>query len=177
MALSGRLRQRGFTLMEIMLVLVLIGITGAIIVPHDRSERAQFANAMTTLTLALSAAQQRAEQTGFPVGISVAEQGWQRMIYRTRARSEEREGWRIDGIHGAILPDSLSLSLQLEQLEMVLPSALDPEATPQLWFYPGGEMSLFTLKLRKKQCEQAIESKGYMSLALSEESCDEPQTP
>ncbi|CAI1048189.1 Tfp pilus assembly protein FimT [Serratia quinivorans] len=174
---SRRRRVRGFTLMEIMLVLVLIGLAGAVIVPQGRSERAEFANAMTTLTLALNAAQQRAEQTGFPVGIAVAEQGWQRMLFPLAEQSDAAESWRVDGEHSLMLSDSFSLALSLEQQEIALPSAITPDATPQIWFYPGGEMSLFTLKLRQKRCEQAIASNGFMSFTLSEEKCDEPQTP
>ncbi|TFZ48870.1 type II secretion system protein GspH [Serratia proteamaculans] len=174
---SHRRRARGFTLMEIMLVLVLIGLAGAVIVPQGRSERAAFANAMTTLTLALNAAQQRAEQTGFPIGIAVAEQGWQRMLYPLTEQFDAVESWRVDGEYPLMLPDTFSLALTLEGQEIALPSAITPDATPQIWFYPGGEMSLFTLKLRQKHCEQAIASNGFMSFNLSEENCDEPQTP
>lgn len=160
--------------MEIMLVLVLIGITGALIVPQGRSERAQFANTMTTLLLALNAAQQRAEQVGMPVGVAVSEQGWQRMIYHL---GDGPEGWQVEGEHAVKLPDSLSLALQLESQDITLPPAISPDATPQLWFYPGGEMSVFTLKLRQGRCEQALESNGYMSLTPREEDCDEQQAP
>ncbi|CAI0803773.1 Tfp pilus assembly protein FimT [Serratia quinivorans] len=177
MAPNGRPYQRGFTLLEIMLVLVLIGLTGAVLVPHGRSDRALFSTTMSTLILALDAAQQRAEQTGLPVGIAVSEQGWQRMIYRLRDRPEATEGWRADGVHTVILPETLSLSLRLELQEIALPPSLTPDVTPQLWFYPGGEMSVFTLRLRQGACERVLETSGYMSFSSGDESCDDAQAP
>jgi general secretion pathway protein H len=174
---SRRGCPRGFTLIEIILVLVLIGLIGSMVVPQGRTERGRFTHGMTTLILALNAAQERAAASGVPVGMALSEHGWQRMIYHLREGSAADQGWQRDTEAPFILPDDLELSLHLERQDIRLAPVLEADALPQLWFYPGGEMSVFTLTLRQGRCEWVLVSQGYISIHPQKERCDVPQTP
>lgn len=159
-------RQRGFTLLEMMLVVVLIGITGTLVLGRLSADRGLFTRPAATLMATLYHAREQATQQEALYGLALAHNGWQLMIYRS-------DRWHQVQQPAFSLPEPLDIALQIEQQPIALPARLTSSAEPQLWIYPGGETSVFTLSLLQGNCSQRFTANGFMTFKREEVRCDE----
>lgn len=166
MAPSTDRRHGGFTLLEMMLVIVVIGISGTLVVGRLSADSDPFARPATALTATLQHALEQATQQETLYGLALAHNGWQLMTYR-------RERWHQVQQSPFTLPEQMAIELQIEQQPIPLPARLTPQAEPQLWIYPGGETSVFTLSLLQGSCSQRTTASGFMAFQRQEVSCDE----
>ncbi|WP_431223434.1 type II secretion system minor pseudopilin GspH [Serratia sp. L9] len=159
-------RQRGFTLLEMMLVIVLIGLTGSLVIGRLSADRDPFARPATALMATLQNALEQATQQQTLYGLALAHNGWQLMAYR-------REQWHQVQHAPFTLSEQMDISLRIEQQFIPLPARLAAQAEPQLWIYPGGETTVFTLSLQQGNCAQRTSASGFMAFQREEVSCDE----
>lgn len=163
--------RRGFTLLEMMLVIVLIGITGTLVMGRWSPERDPFAQPATTLMVTLQNALEQATQQETLYGLALAHEGWQLMSYSREAPSQQPH-WHISQQSPSLLPEAMLVSLQIEQHAVPLAQQLTPNAEPQIWLFPGGETTVFTLSLLKDDCRQRITANGFMSFKREEVLCN-----
>lgn len=159
-------RHTGFTLLEMMLVIMLIGITGTFAVSRLSADRDPFARPAATLMATLQNALERSTQQEALFGLALAQNGWQLMVYR---------GGRWHPVRQSpfILPEHMDIALQIEQQAFSLPARLPPQSEPQLWIFPGGETSVFTLSLLHGSCRQIFSANGFMTFQRAEVQCNE----
>lgn len=159
-------RHRGFTLLEMMLVIVLIGITGSLVIGRLSADGDPFARPATALMATLQHALEQATQQQTLYGLTLAHNGWQLMAYR-------HGQWHQVQQSPFSLSEQMDISLRIEQQFIPLPQRLTPQAEPQLWIYPGGETTVFTLSLQQGNCAQPTSASGFMAFQRAEVSCDE----
>lgn len=172
MGLSVQARQKGFTLMEIMLVIVVLGILASVTVVNGFSGSRSFDYATAELSQTLQYATDRAEREGSTLGLVMCQTGWQLMAYQG---VQGKTAWKKTGRISSSLPDDASFSLKMENTDVSLPPCSHQETSvePQLWFYPGGETSVFTITLHQGLCIQQVHAPGFMTFSTSETQCDD----
>lgn len=161
-------RHSGFTLLEMMLVIVLIGIVGTLTVGRLSPDRDPFSYPVATLRVTLQNALELATQQEALYGLALAHNGWQLMVYR-----HEKTAWQPVQHVPFHLPENMSPSLQIEQQPIPLPEEVTPQAEPQIWIYAGGETTAFSLSLLQGACQQRLTANGFMSFQLGEVHCDD----
>ncbi|HGM5491617.1 TPA: type II secretion system minor pseudopilin GspH [Serratia fonticola] len=159
-------RQRGFTLLEMMLVVVLIGITGTLALGRLSADRGLFTRPAATLMATLYHAREQATRQEALYGLALAQNGWQLMIYRG-------DRWHRAQQPSFTLPAQMEMALQIEQQSISLPARLTSSAEPQLWIFPGGETSVFALNLLQGHCSQRFTANGFMTFQRDEVRCNE----
>lgn len=159
-------RHGGFTLLEMMLVVVLIGITGTLALGRLSADRGLFTHPAATLMVTLHHAREQATQQEALYGLALAHNGWQLMIYRG-------DRWHQAQQPPYFLPESMDMALQIEQQPIDLPARLTSSAEPQVWIFPGGETSVFSLSLLQGRCSQRFTANGFMTFQRDEVQCDE----
>ncbi|WP_145932201.1 type II secretion system minor pseudopilin GspH [Yersinia bercovieri] len=150
---------RGFTLMEIMLVLLLLGSIATLVLKTLPSSSRELNQESEQLAVALQWAAQQAEQDGKVYGLSVSNHQWQVMTLNSQPHNRgESYLWPSHYWHPVnygklkqqrLLPDSLTLELTLQDQLIPLNTMLDDSLInePKVIFFPGGEHSLFKLTL------------------------------
>lgn len=149
-----------------MLVVVLIGITGMLAFGRLSADRNPFTRPATTLMATLHHAQEQAIQQEALYGLALARNGWRMMIHRGNR-------WHQVQQPSFTLPERMDIALQIEQQPISLPTGLTSQTEPQLWIYPGGETSIFTLSLLQGGCRQRFTANGFMTFQRDEVQCDE----
>lgn len=151
--------SRGFTLMEIMLVLVLIGSMATLVLKTLPSSSRELSQESDRLAVALQWAAQQAELDGKIYGLSLSPHQWQLMTLNSQPHQRgESYLWPNHYWHpvsvGKLkqqrpLPDSLTLTLALQNQPIPLNTMQDESLIdePKIIFFPGGERSHFELTL------------------------------
>lgn len=170
--LTDTARHRGFTLLEIMLVIVLIGLTSSLVINQFSTDRDPLVYAATQLEVTLQNTLERANQKQTLYGLVLAQNGWQLMVYRDDGLSE-KPSWHLTNTPPFTLPEMISVTLEVERKEITLAARLASYMEPQIWIFPGGETTLFTVSLSHDLCVQRIIASGFMSFQQQEVSCDE----
>lgn len=170
--LTDTTRHRGFTLLEIMLVIVLIGLTSSLVINQFSTGRNPLANVSNQLEVTLKNTLERANQKQTLYGLAFAQNGWQLMVYSDNERSE-KSSWHPTKVSPFTLPEMIAVALEVERKKITLAARLTPDMEPQIWIFPGGETTLFTVSLSYDLCVQRIIASGFMSFQQQEVSCDE----
>jgi general secretion pathway protein H len=118
---SSRSRSRGFTLIEIMIVVVIIGVISAAVllsvnITGRDSELEKESDRLLTL---VNYAREQAEMQTREYGILVHDDGYQFVAYDTR-RGLWREIYEDDALHMRKLPDGLGFKLIVDARPVVL---------------------------------------------------------
>lgn len=157
------MNQRGFTLLEMMLVVLLIGSAASLVVmsfpsAQKNTLQQQLARFQVQLDFALDASQ----QNGQILGIKVWHEGWEFKLLQRQPSGDSASTLGSDVWQGYFWqtwqPRRAALGGKLsddERLELQFPGfqKWSPEnartADPDILLLPGGEVTPFTLVLRK----------------------------
>ncbi|MCC4105784.1 prepilin-type N-terminal cleavage/methylation domain-containing protein [Serratia ureilytica] len=154
-------RIRGFTLLETMLVLLLLGVTSGLVMLSFPADEKPLAQQGERLSHWLNALVERAEREGVRYGVAFDDGGWRSVA---EAERESREQYA--------LPDGVALRLSVEGQTV----ALAAEATlPQVWLYPGGETTAFSVELSQGKCLWRLQAPGYFVFETTDIRCDDAE--
>ena len=149
--LQGRSCQRGFTLLEILVVLVIIGIVTSMAVLNigDRKKEVLQKESQRIVAL-IKLARDEAILQGREYGL-----GFWRNHYQFYELDEENSTWSpVQGdrqLRLREIPESLSLTLEMENQEINL--AAKPPEKPQIFLLSSGETTAFTLQIEPVEWE------------------------
>ncbi|MFC0228495.1 type II secretion system minor pseudopilin GspH [Serratia aquatilis] len=174
------MRQRGFTLLEMMLVVLLIGSAASLVMMsfpavQQSNPQQQLARFQAQLDFALDDSQ----QNGQLLGILVRPEGWQFKILRRQqpenaAASSGSDTWQgyvwqewqpRRGALGGEMPEGMQLELQFPGLED-WPSAEASE--PDIMLLPGGEITPFKLLFGPTGVWLQVDNSGVVSTSEPE---------
>jgi len=154
------MRQRGFTLLEIMIVVVIIGIVTASVVSvafgDRKSEKLQQEASRFKAVIKLAQEEAVLESRIYALGIwqkgygfyVPASKGWALLDRRTDKRLGERK-----------LPEEMELEIALEGVEVVL--EIEPPEKPQIFILSSGEMTSFEIDFRFTDTDDEPERLAY----------------
>ena len=146
------MRQRGFTLLEMMLILLLIGVSAGMVMlafPASRDDSA--AQALARFEAQLRFVQQRGLQTGQFFGASVHPDRWQFLVLQPRESNEPPpagDAARGGDASGAQGEPAIAVPVVAgNTLHLTFPQgeAWTPGDNPDVLIFPGGEMTPFRL--------------------------------
>jgi general secretion pathway protein H len=135
--LAGQVLYRGFTLIEILVVLVIIGITlgFALITFGDFGEGRRLLFSAEQVANTLKLAQQQAILEGSTLGLYIDNTGYQVLKYKDSSHWKPMFNKKIFGIHS--LPKNTLVSLSTKHPSL--------QKTPSIIISPSGDMSSFML--------------------------------
>ncbi|WP_148874326.1 prepilin-type N-terminal cleavage/methylation domain-containing protein [Serratia marcescens] len=155
-------RIRGFTLLEIMLVLLLLGVTSGLVMLSFPADEKALARQGERLNHWLNALAERGEREGVSYGVAFGNGGWRSVVAAGRQSGEEYA-----------LPDGVTLRLSVEGQTVALVSAAPP--LPQVWLYPGGETTAFSVELSQGRCRWRLQAPGYFVFETTDIRCDDAE--
>ncbi|QPS22137.1 type II secretion system minor pseudopilin GspH [Serratia plymuthica] len=158
--------ERGFTLLEIMLVLLLLGITSSLVMLRSPAVENQLARQGEQLAWQLNEVAERAEREGTTYGVAFSRKGW-RIV--AAGQPQDKTAVAI----GSPLPAGVELSLALERQAVSLKGEWPPQEEPQVWLYPGGETTVFSVTLLQGKCQWQLSATGFFTFETTEAHCDE----
>lgn len=153
---------RGFTLLEIMLVLLLLGVTSSLVMLSFSADEKALARQGERLHHWLNALTDRAERQGITYGVAFSNGGWRCVA---AAGQECREPYA--------LPDGITLRLSVEGQTVALDDAA--ATLPQVWLYPGGETTAFSVTLAQGKCLWRLNALGYFVFETTDIHCDDAE--
>ncbi|MFB5081778.1 type II secretion system minor pseudopilin GspH [Raoultella sp. C349492] len=171
------MQQRGFTLLEMMLILLLMGVSaGMVMLAFPPSREDDAAQILERFQAQLSFVRDRGLQTGQFYGISIHPDRWQFMRLLTPDESgqagkadggEEDSRWQPLQIgrlatSGSAAPEPLALSFPDG-------AAWTPGEQPDVLLFPGGEVTPFQLRIGSGQSLN-VDARGDIQPAQREES-------
>lgn len=149
------MRQRGFTLLEMMLILLLMGISASMVLlafPTARDDDAT--QTLERFQTQLQVIRERGLQTGQFFGISVHPDRWQFMLLQPQ---DDRQPDNISddswsGYHWQPLPSgrvATAGQVPSGKLTLIFPhdAQWTPGEQPDVLLFPGGEVTPFQLQL------------------------------
>lgn len=146
------MRQRGFTLLEMMLILLLIGVSaGMVMLAFPASRDDSSAQALARFEAQLRFVQQRGLQTGQFFGASVHPDRWQFLVLQPRESNEpppagdDWNGYRWLPLRTGRVATSGSVAENTLHLTFPQGEAWTPGDNPDVLIFPGGEMTPFRL--------------------------------
>lgn len=133
-------RQRGFTLIEMMLVVAIVGITASVVLMAlpDVSPRQQGREALARLADTLPGQRREAMAQGRTFGLLIRPHGYQFMV-------QQSAGWQALAVAEMRLADEVALTLNQQDLLLEEVAPGEDDNSPQVRIYPGGEVTPFTL--------------------------------
>lgn len=155
-------RARGFTLLEIMLVLLLLGVASSLVMLSFPADKAQLARQGERLHAWLNDAVESAEREGMRYGMAFGHDGWRIVSGDERTMVKEHA-----------LPQDIVLQLSVEGQAFSLGEVLAER--PQVWLYPGGETTLFSIALSQGQCRWQLYAPGYFMFETTDVRCDDAE--
>ncbi|ASL86449.1 TPA: prepilin-type N-terminal cleavage/methylation domain-containing protein [Serratia marcescens] len=155
-------RIRGFTLLEIMLVLLLLGVTSGLVMLSFPADEKALARQGERLNHWLNALAERAEREGVSYGVAFGSGGWRSVAAAGQA---SREAYA--------LPDGIALWLSVEGQTVALDDAA--ARPPQVWLYPGGETTAFSVALSQGRCLWRLQAPGYFVFETTDIRCDDAE--
>ncbi|EMP7134594.1 prepilin-type N-terminal cleavage/methylation domain-containing protein [Serratia marcescens] len=153
-------RIRGFTLLEIMLVLLLLGVTSGLVMLSFPADEKPLARQGERLNHWLYALAERAEREGVSYGVAFSSGGW-----RSVAAEEGRDEY--------VFPEGIALRLSVEGQAVTLDDAA--AQMPQVWLYPGGETTAFSVALSQGKCQWRLQAPGYFVFETTDIRCDDAE--
>lgn len=150
------MRQRGFTLLEMMLILLLIGVSAGMVMlafPASRDDSA--AQTLARFEAQLRFVQQRGLQTGQFFGVSVHADRWQFLVLQARESNDPplaSDGWsgyRWLPLRAGRVATSGSVAGNTLHLTFPQGETWAPGDNPDVLIFPGGEMTPFRLTVGK----------------------------
>lgn len=155
--------QRGFTLLEILVVVVIIGVlAGAVVLSVDSGSARQLERESNRFSALLQQACEQAELGGRDIGVLMLDDGYgfanQVDGYWKPQPSDGvlRERKWISGLHSEMTRDGRRIAFN---------DAENPQLVPQMICYSSGELTPFVLSLKLAEDEVRIEGKGDGTLA------------
>ncbi|ELI8805651.1 type II secretion system minor pseudopilin GspH [Klebsiella michiganensis] len=146
------MRQRGFTLLEMMLILLLIGVSaGMVMLAFSASRDDSAAQALARFEAQLRFVQQRGLQTGQFFGASVHPDRWQFLVLQPRESNDpppagdDWNGYRWLPLRAGRVATSGSVAGNTLHLTFPQGEAWTPGDNPDVLIFPGGEMTPFRL--------------------------------
>ncbi|MEE4409820.1 MULTISPECIES: type II secretion system minor pseudopilin GspH [unclassified Serratia (in: enterobacteria)] len=158
--------ERGFTLLEIMLVLLLLGITSSLVMLRSPATESQLARQGEQLAWQLNEVAERAEREGTTYGVVFSRSGW-RIV--AAGQPQDKTAVAI----GLPLAAGVELLLAQEGQAIQLDEAWPPQEEPQVWLYPGGETTVFSVTLLQGKCQWQLSATGFFTFETTEVHCDE----
>lgn len=146
MRLSSDIRA-GFSLMEVMVVLVIIGLMSAMVLLNARSPERQLNQAANNLQARLNHASQLALTSGDMTAMGFTRTQW--VMYR-----QDRDEWQ-ETARGK-LPSHVTIQLQGEEGAIKLPET----PSPVLWFEPVGISSWYELHIQSMEKSRTLHNVG-----------------
>lgn len=159
--------QRGFTLLELMLVLFLIAISTSVVMLSGRQMDSEEKNALALanqLNSIMTFSVDKAVIEGNPLGILFSADGWQ--ILQPVPDKNNRWRWSLLP-RDARFPQS---GLWDRALQIDFEPFSATADTPQVVILPDGQISLFSLTLRSRETQRPLfnlRSSGALPLHLS----------
>ena len=134
-------RQAGFTLVELMVVIVIIGLMSAVVVLNMPSPTSDLEKESERFAARLRLAAEESILAGELTGVEITPEGYQFVIYR-------RGRWLPLDLPGGQWPEGAILRLSRDNLPVDL--AGDPsKKVPSIWFDPLGSENLFSIEISK----------------------------
>ncbi|WP_159872090.1 MULTISPECIES: type II secretion system minor pseudopilin GspH [unclassified Raoultella] len=171
------MQQRGFTLLEMMLILLLMGVSaGMVMLAFPPSRENDPAKTLERFEAQLSFVRDRGLQTGQFYGISIHPDRWQFMRLLTPDESGNA-GEADDGEEGSrwqplqIARVATSGSAAPEPLALSFPdgAAWTPGELPDVLLFPGGEVTPFQLHIGRDLALE-VDARGGVQPTQREES-------
>ncbi|WP_071823856.1 prepilin-type N-terminal cleavage/methylation domain-containing protein [Serratia sp. FGI94] len=170
MLAKSNYRSAGFTLLELMMVLVLLGIASSLVIGRFFSADASISHTAIYLKDSLKYMQEQAIQQETLFGLVVTKTGWQPVKYCGDSATGNHKWCKAGSFFS--LPGSALFALDVERQTITLPEQIVTGQTPQLWFLPDGEATLFRLCIARRNCGQCLNGGGFMSFDSGEEICE-----
>lgn len=150
---SRRLAQAGFTLVEVLTVLVIVGLVSSVVVltlPQKTPAIDVFAKQIQRDIYRMS---QESLLTGKPSALGLSEGGYAVMVF-------ENGIWQT--VYDVPAPEAVDIGFEKEAANIKLSKNIVPLAV----FEPTGQASLFALTLSGRETSYRIESPGDGTTAL-----------
>ncbi|WP_261119777.1 prepilin-type N-terminal cleavage/methylation domain-containing protein [Serratia ficaria] len=163
-------RYAGFTLLELMMVLVLLGTASSLVIGRFFSADSSISHTATYLKSSLKYMQEQAIQQETLFGLIVTKTGWQPVKYCGDSAAGNNKWCKAGSFFS--LPESALFSLDVEQQDITLHQQIVTGQAPQLWFLPDGETTLFRLCIARRNCGQCLNGGDFMSFESGEEICE-----
>ena len=151
------LNQRGMTLIEVMVVVFIIGLSAGIVVLTLPERPSQTSQAVTEFAHSVEQAQHRAMLMGTPVGLQLTEQGYRLLRWQNQTWQPERaRQWPTQALDVRLLSDGY------EDTETARPSLW-----PDLIFDPTGVNSPAEVQLvgRGERFAVTVRETGEVDIA------------
>ncbi len=157
--------SRGFTLLEMMLVLVLLGVSSSLVMLSFPAREITLTREGERLSGWLNGVAERAEREGVNYGVIFSRDGWHSVAEQQPAL---KDAYR--------LPAGITLRLSLEGQDVALSSREKTDRQPQVWLYPGGETTIFSIVLMQGKCEWQLNAPGYFVFDTMEMRCNDTES-
>ncbi|WP_227712344.1 type II secretion system minor pseudopilin GspH [Marinobacter zhanjiangensis] len=160
---SGWSRQSGFTMIEIMVVLVLVGLLASLAVVNlgGGSQQREMTSKIRELYVLMQTASEQAILNNEELGLVIDEQGYRFVVYDEREREWKTESERL--FQGRGFPEWMSVVLFSEGDIPRLASRDDEDdedtrLQPDIVFYSSGETTPFELEFQLTQSSDRVYS-------------------
>lgn len=138
---------RGFTLLEVMLVLVVIAVGSMLIMPSWRSEDKTALQEGERIKAQIEYLSDRAAMEGRPFAFSVATDGWQLLSLKSDPQDEDKLSWAPFSMTSSLSmasrwPEDWHIKLAPQGMVRLARSL-----QPQIYILPDGQITPFTLSV------------------------------
>jgi general secretion pathway protein H len=160
---------KGFTLLEVMLVLVVIAVGSMLIMPSWRSEDKTALQEGERIKAQIEYLSDRAAMEGRPFAFSVATDGWQLLSLKSDPQEQDKLSWVPFSTTSSLgmasrWPEDWHIKLAPQGMVRLARSL-----QPQIYILPDGQITPFTLSVIDRNSRKplfTLTSKGTLPLSL-----------